>query len=178
MKRLFILLFVMIGMRLLSFSQVQADTTTTIPVDTAEQARLDSIEYERWRDSLWAVWDHERDSIKKAEVEQAKEMQQATIFLPRYKMYQTDNIYILLKLDTRIGQVWMVQYRMGTTESVVIPINYLPKADEDKGWNGRFELYPTKNMYTFIMVDNKNGDTYQVQWGTDYSHRFIEKITD
>jgi len=32
---------------------------------------------------------------------------------------------------------------------------------------GRYELYPTKNMYTFILLDTEEGYTYQVQWNTD-----------
>lgn len=171
MKRLLVLLLVLMGMPLISFSQEQVDTTAT------EQARLDSIKDRMRRDSLWAVWDREYDSIRAIKLNHAKEMQEVTKFLPRYKIYQTDNIYILLKLDTKKGKVWMVQYSMNDTESAEIPIKYLPIVTEDEGWNGRFELYPTKNMYNFIMVDNDDGTTYQVQWSTERSYRFIEKIT-
>lgn len=88
MKRLLILLLVLLGMPLLSFSQEQVDTTA------AEQARLDSIKDKMRRDSLWAAWKHEYDSIKQVKVNFAKEMQEATKFLPRYKIYRTENIYI------------------------------------------------------------------------------------
>ena len=171
MKRLVVLLLVLMGMPLISFSQEQVDTTA------AEQARLDSIKDRMRRDSLWAVWEREYDSIRAIKLNHAKEMQEVTKFLPRYKIYQTENIYILLKLDTKEGKVWMVQYSMKDTESAEIPIKYFPIVDEDEGWNGRFELYPTKNMYNFIMVDNDDGTTYQVQWSTERSYRFIEKIT-
>lgn len=87
MKRLLILLLVLLGMPLLSFSQEQVDTTA------AEQARLDSIKDKMRRDSLWAAW-HEYDSIKQVKVNFAKEMQEATKFLPRYKIYRTENIYL------------------------------------------------------------------------------------
>lgn len=36
---------------------------------------------------------------------------------------------------------------------------------------GRFELYPTKNIYNFILIDTKKGYTYQVQWHTKESSR-------
>lgn len=36
---------------------------------------------------------------------------------PRFKMYQTKHDYILLKLDTATGQVWMVQFDMGEKSS-------------------------------------------------------------
>lgn len=93
---------------------------------------------------------------------------------PRYKMYQTDNIYNLLKIDTRKGKVWQVQYSMGDTKSQVVSLNIFGIVSEDEGWDGRFELYPTKNMYTFIMLDTGTGDTYQVQWSTKgYDYQFV-----
>lgn len=171
MKRLFILLLVSLGMPLFSFSQEQVDS------NAVEQAKLDSIKDKMRRDSLWAAWEHEYDSIKAVKASFAKGMQEATKVLPRFKMYPTENVHILLKLDTKRGKVWMVQYSLSDTHSAEIPIKYYYLVDDDEGWNGRFELYPTKNMYNFIMVDNEDGTTYQVQWSTDSSYRFIQKIT-
>ena len=42
--------------------------------------------------------------------------------------------------------------------------------------NGRFKLYPTGNMYNFIMVDVINGKTYQVQWSTKKDSRLVFRI--
>ena len=39
--------------------------------------------------------------------------------------------------------------------------------------NGRFKLYPTGNMYNFIMVDVEMGDTWQVQWSTKENERLV-----
>ena len=94
---------------------------------------------------------------------------------PRYKIYQTENTYNLIKLDTRTGKVWQIQYRMRDVEAQVVSFNFGVVYEVD-GWDGRFELYPTKNMYTFIMLDTGNGDTYQVQWGTSYDYRFVEPL--
>ena len=41
---------------------------------------------------------------------------------------------------------------------------------------GRYKLYPTKNMYNFIMVDVVDGSTYQVQWSLNEKNRFIGLI--
>lgn len=96
---------------------------------------------------------------------------------PRFKIYKTENIYTLLKLDTRTGTVWQVQYRMNDVESVVVAINWLGVVFDSDGWDGRFELYPTKNMHTFIMLDTGTGDTYQVQWSTSQQgYRFVEPL--
>ena len=95
--------------------------------------------------------------------------------IPRYKMYKTENVYILLKLDTATGRVWMVQYAMENNSSakeIAIEDSFLTSDGE----NGRYELYPTNNMYTFILLDTKHGYTYQVQWNTEHNKRFIERI--
>ncbi len=116
---------------------------------------------------------HEADSINKLLLDGIYR----NIDKPRFKMYQTDNIYNLLKLDTRRGKVWQVQYRMGDTKSQVVSLSIFGIVSEDDGWDGRFELYPTKNMYTFIMLDTGTGDTYQVQWSTKgYDYQFVEPL--
>ena len=183
MKRLFILLLMILGMPLFSFSQEQVDS------NAVEQAKLDSIKDKTRRDSEISALQYTIDSLDRAidsilqvaiqeKLAFAKDMQDATRVLPRFKIYPTDNIYILLKLDTKRGKVWMVQYGMGSTRPAETPIKHYYIADDDEGWNGRFELYPTKNMYNFIMVDNSDGETYQVQWDTDPSYRIIRSITN
>ena len=39
--------------------------------------------------------------------------------------------------------------------------------------NGRFKLYPTGNMYNFIMVDVINGRNWQVQWSNTEDKRLV-----
>jgi hypothetical protein len=41
---------------------------------------------------------------------------------------------------------------------------------------GRFTLYPTFNMWTFILLDQIDGGTWQVQWSEKGRDRFIEPI--
>jgi hypothetical protein len=183
MKRLVVLLLVALGMPIFAFSQVNNDTVHT------EQARLDSIRFKMEMDSIRSALDFRIDSLNRAidsiyqvaiqeKMEYAKKMQEATMVLPRFKIYPTDNIYILLKLDTKRGKVWMVQYGVGSTKPAEIPIKYSYMVSDDEGWNGRFDLYPTKNMYNFIMVDNYDGETFQVQWDTDPDYRVIRSITN
>ena len=42
--------------------------------------------------------------------------------------------------------------------------------------NGRFFLYPTQNMYNFILLDQVDGRTWQVQWSTEESKRLVYRI--
>jgi len=95
--------------------------------------------------------------------------------VPRYKMYQTTNIYNLLKLDTRLGQVWMVQYSLSEADAIIAEVGkpVLNESSEKNGYNGRFELYSTENIYNFIMLDTYTGDMYQVQWNIYPDKRFV-----
>ena len=96
---------------------------------------------------------------------------------PRYKMYQTENLYNLIKLDTVTGAIWQVQYGMNNdVDAMQVAIDSWPLVWSDDSHPGRFELYPTKNMYNFILLDTDTGDVYQVQWNTDPMKRFRSKI--
>lgn len=100
----------------------------------------------------------------------------------KYKLYPTDNTYNHLMLDTASGAIWQVQW---STESetrfkTVISIETLVPRD-DYEWlddlpAGRFKLYPTKNTYTFLLLDVKIGRTWQVQWSFEANERFIIPI--
>lgn len=118
--------------------------------------------------------------VKAQQVDSAflADMQQTTKILPRYKMYKTENNFILLKMDTRTGKVWMTQFRSGSTQNMEIPVSYYVIEREHDSWNGRFEMYATNNIYKFIIVDTYLGDTYLLQWNSEYDKRFIEKIVN
>lgn len=104
-------------------------------------------------------------------------IQKATTDIPRFKMIETDNIHILLKWDTRTGKTWIVQYGLSDTPALENLINRSHIITEEESWNGRFELYPTKNMFNFIMIDTYKGNTYQVQWSTNEEYCFTTPIT-
>lgn len=91
-----------------------------------------------------------------------------------YRLFRTQNIYTFLKLDTRTGLVWQVQWGSDAGYRWVAAINVKPLGDSKE--NGRFTLCPTSNIYTFILVDQFDGRHWQVQWGKDKDHRFIAPI--
>lgn len=93
-----------------------------------------------------------------------------------YKMYPTDNIWTFLKLDTSNGMIWQVQFSVkGDDYRFETPINTYP-LNRDGNEPDRFELYPTKNMYNFILLDTVDGRVWQVQWSMDADKRFIIPI--
>ena len=92
---------------------------------------------------------------------------------PRFKMLSTQNLFIFLKLDTATGKIWMVQYGMGDRKGVVVPLDDTSLLDpEATEVNGRYELYSTENMFTYILLDTQMGNTYQVQWNIEEENRF------
>ena len=44
---------------------------------------------------------------------------------------------------------------------------------DDIAQNGRFKLYPTDNMFNFIMVDVIDGRNWQVQWSNTEDQRLV-----
>lgn len=94
----------------------------------------------------------------------------------RYKLYQTENTYNLLQLDTKTGQIEQVQWSLDSKNEGTFKIN---SSDLNLGGgygSGSFELYPTKNMYQFILIDKTNGRKWHVQWGLKDSERWIRRI--
>ena len=79
-----------------------------------------------------------------------------------YRLFNTRNIYTFLKLDTREGRIWQVQWGDNSSRFTV-PLNLKPLVSDGKA--GRFTLYPTTNIYTFILLDQEAGNTWHVQWG-------------
>jgi len=98
-------------------------------------------------------------------------------FPSNYQLFPTENVWTLLKLDTRNGVISIVHFSLSDDslrgEGVV---NGFPLVREEDQKVGRFTLYPTQNMYTFILLDKISGQTYQVQWSPKAKERFILPI--
>lgn len=97
----------------------------------------------------------------------------ATNAVNNYLLYPTTNIYTFLKLDTRNGKIWQVQYSMDENEFEVA-LN--PQELVVSGKPGQFALYPTTNNWTFLLLDTVNGDVWHVQWSQDAINRGIIPI--
>ena len=140
-----------------SFAQTDSLKVKTSDIENTEQKHIDI------------------DSITIAQIRTIHDRIENLV--PIYKIYKTENLYNLIKLNTATGQLWLVQYGVGDTESMTTVIN-----DNSLLWPsepkiaGRFELYPTNNMYQFILIDTQTGLTWQVQWHTDSSKRFRRLI--
>lgn len=102
-----------------------------------------------------------------AQPKDSKENQITEVLVPSFKLVPTQNMWIFLKLDTRQGLVKMLQYSMEEKNRLEVSINYLPLATGADAIPGRFNLYATQNMFNFILLDEVDGRSWQVQWSTD-----------
>lgn len=91
-----------------------------------------------------------------------------------FKLYKTENIYIFLKLNTATGQIDLLQWSLEEGKEFTVALN---KEDLSlSGHVGTFELYPTQNMFQFILLDKLLGRTWHVQWGIEEEKRWIKRI--
>ena len=94
----------------------------------------------------------------------------------RYKLYPTDNMYTFLRLDTKTGMIDKIQWSLDTNKEFIVSINSTDLTYGNGYVSGSFELYPTQNMYQFLLIDKTEGRTWHVQWGMSSSERWIRRI--
>jgi hypothetical protein len=92
-----------------------------------------------------------------------------------FLLVPTTNIWTQLLIDTATGRVWQVQFSLSDNapagkwvinDSILLPPRSNPK-------NGRFALYPTQNMYTFLLLDRQDSRIWQLQWSAEPENRGI-----
>ena len=94
-----------------------------------------------------------------------------------FRLFQTNNRWIFLKLDTRNGKITLVQYSTeGTDKMMECPLNSESLVVEGLAKPGRFFLYPTENTFNFLLLDQEDGRVWQVQWDFDAEKRGIWRI--
>jgi hypothetical protein len=90
-------------------------------------------------------------------------------------LYPTSNRFIFLRLNTSTGFIDLVQYSTSDVANAMISkLSQSPLVLD--GLVDRFTLYPTLNIWTFILLDQAEGIPYQVQWSTDPEKRFVIRI--
>ena len=93
----------------------------------------------------------------------------------RYRLFATKNMYTFIKLDTRNGLMWQVQWSTkGADYRYETILNDLKLAETNE--NGRFFLYSTTNIYNSILLDQFDGRAWQVQWNSEKSDRLVMRI--
>ncbi|WP_298425512.1 hypothetical protein [uncultured Kordia sp.] len=117
------------------------------------------------------------NTIQKVEKQVKKQTEIQQLEVPIYQLFSTENYWTFIKLDTRNGKMWQVHFTISEDgyEGELV-LNSSSLVWDNKEINGRFILYPTKNMYNFILLDQLKGTTYQVQWNNDKNKRFVSRV--
>jgi len=93
-----------------------------------------------------------------------------------YRLFPTQNMWTFIKLNTRNGQMWQVQFDVEGDNRLETFLNIASLVSKEKEVNGRFMLYSTQNIYTFILLDQLDGKMWQVQWSIEFKERLIIPI--
>ena len=117
-----------------------------------------------------------RNSILIANIRLLEQIEMDLSLKNRYKLYQTEDMNTLLELDTKTGVVKQIHWSLKADEEKIYFINANDLSEENNIGPGVFELYTTKNMYQFILINKVTGYKWHIQWGDDKDHRWIRKI--
>ena len=148
---------------------VNAQTAKTI---TMEPTSVMSVKYEQKVDSLLS----KIDTLLMINNQLLENLVINTSLKERYKLYQTENIYTFLQLDTATGMIKQVHWSLKHDNEFSVTINSADVTYGDGYGPGSFELYPTKNIYQFILIDKTCGKKWHVQWGMKSNERWIRRI--
>lgn len=92
-----------------------------------------------------------------------------------YRLFSTQNKWTYIKLNTRNGQMWQIQYSLEDS-NMEVPLSLISRVSKGEEKNGRFFLYPTQNIWNFILLDQLDGRVWQVQWSTEQKSRMVVQI--
>mgnify|MGYP006203337753 CR=1 FL=1 len=93
-----------------------------------------------------------------------------------YRLFATKNTYNFIKLNTRNGQMTQVQWGTESKYRFETTLSDISRVDKEEEKNGRFFLYPTTNIYNFILLDQIDGRAWQVQWSIEKEDRAVIRI--
>lgn len=93
----------------------------------------------------------------------------------RFELYPTENVGIFLRLDKMTGCISLVQWSLESSKEFTMVLNDQNLATLSSVGNC-FKLYPTKNMFQFLLLDQSTGNMWHVQWGFKDGENWIKKI--
>lgn len=94
----------------------------------------------------------------------------------KYRLFPTQNMWTFIKLNTRNGLMWQVQFDVQESNRFETFLNLIPLVQIEDEVDERFTLYPTQNIYNFILLDQLDGRVWQVQWSMEPENRIVIPI--
>ena len=93
-----------------------------------------------------------------------------------YRLFNTTNVNTLIALETSTGKLYQIHPGIGENAAQGILVlneeDLTPEGSESE--SNRFTLYPTPNIFSFILVDQLIGRFWRVQWNYEKDKRFIQ----
>jgi hypothetical protein len=99
-----------------------------------------------------------------------------TVPATKYDLFETQNMWIFILLDTVTGKMWQIQYDIQGDNRGGVELNTQDLVGGKQRIPGRFTLHKTSNIYNFILLDQIDGGTWQVQWSIEKENRGILPI--
>ena len=93
-----------------------------------------------------------------------------------FRLFRTTNRWTFIKLDTITGRMWQIQYDTEGDNRNTVVLNSQDLATGKERIPGRFTLYSTQNIWNFILLDQIDGNLWQVQWSQERRNRWILPI--
>lgn len=136
-------------------------------------AQTDSLKIENSQDEpILEETKVDTDSLILISIQGLEEMFEHLV--PRYRLYETSNMWTFLKLDTQTGQIWQVQFSTNGPEyRYEVVLNEVDLSFGIDNQPGRFELHKTQNIYNFLLIDQVRGRVWQIQWGKPKDRQMI-----
>jgi hypothetical protein len=96
----------------------------------------------------------------------------------QFRLFETKNMWTFIELDTATGKMWQIQFDIQGNNRGSVLLNAQDLAVGRNIFIGRFTLYQTQNFYNYILHDQIDGRTWQVQWSQDIGNRFVIPIAE
>ena len=93
-----------------------------------------------------------------------------------YRLFRTQNMWAFIELETVTGRMWQIHFDVNGNNRAQVILNSQNLAEGREVIIGRFTLHPTQNINTFILHDQIDGRTWQVQWSNERRNRLIIPI--
>lgn len=94
-----------------------------------------------------------------------------------FRLFPTQDNRVFLKLDTRTGHIWIIHFLdenfMKFRARVLYDIGLEKPVPENIG---RFMLYPTCNMFDFLLQDQFAGTTWLIHYSLDNDGSDYRKV--
>jgi len=93
-----------------------------------------------------------------------------------FRLFRTSNMWTFIKLDTANGRAWITVWDLNGNTRGTYPLNPRALVAKSNEIYGRFTLYATTNIYNFILLDQFDARTWQLQWSSDGQSNVIVPI--